>query len=132
MEKVSMWIRKSTPEAIVGNWTSLLRIVCLDVLVGVSLWYVLVRLFILFAVLPRDSVSGCVGCAVVAVLLPAAWLHNRRAQRDGKNTLVCDHCNRVKLADNQLRCECGGQYFTLAEMKWIERHPIEKRLQKSA
>ncbi len=120
-----MWIRKSPAEVTLGKRTRLLRIAFLDVLLGVGLWYVLVRLFMIFGVLPRDSVSGYVGCAVIAVILPAAWFDNRRAQRKSESTLVCDHCNLVKSADGQLTCKCGGQFFTLAEMKWIDPAPIE-------
>ena len=96
------------------------------------MWYALVRLFVIFGVLPRESVSGCVGCAVVAVILPAAWFDNWRAHRKSKNTMVCDRCNLVKSADGQLTCECGGQYVTLPEMKWIDRDPTEYLPRKSA
>jgi hypothetical protein len=127
-----MWIRKSPVEATLGRWTRLLGIACLDVLLGAGLWYVLVRLIMIFGVLPRDSVSVCVGCAVIAVILPAAWLDNRRQERKSKNTLVCDCCNLVKLADGQSACNCGGQYFTLAEMKWIDLASTEHLARKSA
>jgi hypothetical protein len=123
-----MWTRKSPAEATWGKWTRLLRAAFLDILLGVGLWYVLVRLFMIFGVLPRDAVSSCVGCAVIAVILPAAWYDNWRAQRESKNTLVCDRCNLVKVADGQLTCKCGGQYFPLAEMKWIDSAPTEPPL----
>jgi hypothetical protein len=127
-----MWIRKSPAEATLGRWTRLLGAACLDVLLGASLWFILVRLFMIFGVLPRESVSTCVGCAVIAVILPAAWYDNWRTQRRSKSTLVCDRCNLVKLADGQPACNCGGQYFTLSEMKWIDPAPTGHLARKSA
>jgi hypothetical protein len=122
----------SPAEAILGRWTKLLRTACLDVLLGVVLWYVLVRLFIIFGMLPRDSVSRCVGFAVIAVILSAAWYDNWRTQRKSKNTMVCDRCNLVKSADGQLTCKCGGQYFALNKMKWINPASTEHLPRKSA
>jgi hypothetical protein len=118
-----MWIRKTTSEVILARRAKLLRTTGLSVLLGAGLWYILVRFFMIFDVLPRDAVSECVACAVIAVILPAAWFDNWRTERKGKSTIICDRCNRVKAADGQLGCNCGGQYFTLAEMKWIDPAP---------
>ena len=119
-----MWIRMSPAEVASAKRVKLLRATCLNVLMGAALWYILVRLFMIFGVFPRDSVSGCVACAVIAVILPTAWYDIRRTQRESKNTMVCDRCNLLKLADGQLTCNGGGQYFPLAEMKWIDPAPI--------
>jgi hypothetical protein len=127
-----MWNRKSPAEVTSGRWTRLLRTACFYVLLGMGLWYVLARLFMIFGVLPRDSVSGCIGCAVIAVLVPAAWYDNWRAQRKSKSILVCDRCNLVKSADGQPACKCGGRYFPLAEMKWIDPAPAGHPPRKSA
>jgi len=97
-----------------------MRKALLDALLGVGLWYVLVRLFMYFGGMPRESVSWAVGCAVVIVILPSSWLGYRQARRNSNNTLVCDRCSLVKLADGQRACECGGEYFALSEMKWIK------------
>jgi hypothetical protein len=132
MEPRFMWIQKSPSEVTFGRWTGLLGTACLYVLLGVGLWYFLVRFFTICGVLPRASVSGWVGCAVAAVILPAAWFDNRRAQRKSKNTLVCDRCNLVKGADGQLTCKCGGHYLPLAEMKWIDPAPTGHPSRKSA
>jgi len=118
-----MWIRKSPAEVASSKRAGLLRTACLDVVLGVSLWFILVRLFTIFGVLPRDSVSLYVGCAVIAVILPAAWYDNWRTQRKSENTMVCDRCNLVKLADGQLTCKCGGHYYPVDKMKWIDAAP---------
>jgi hypothetical protein len=113
-----MWIRMSPAEVTWAKWARVLRSLFLYALAGWGLWYLLVRLFMVFGVLPRQSVSGWVGCGVIALMLPAAWYESQRARRKGLGTLVCDRCNLVKLADNRTTCKCGGQYFPLSEMKW--------------
>jgi hypothetical protein len=115
-----MWIRMSQSEAASARRKELIRKALLDALLGLVLWYVLVRLFMYFGAMPRESVSWAVGCAVVIVILPASWLGYRQARRNGNDTLVCDRCNLLKLADGQRACECGGEYFALSEMKWIK------------
>jgi len=98
----------------------LLRATCLDVLLGVGLWYGLLRLFMFSGLLPRHSISSDIGLAVIALILPAALFSNwhKRAL-----TTVCDRCNALKTADDQPNCNCGGQYLTLPEMKWINSAP---------
>jgi hypothetical protein len=118
-----MWIKKSPVEIIWGRRLRLLFAASLNVFLGVSLLYILVRLFGFLGVLPRSPVSGYICCAVIAVILPAAFWADGRAGRKSKNTLVCDRCNRVKLADGQLTCQCSGHYRTLDEMKWIDPAP---------
>ena len=43
----------------------------------------------------------------------------------GKNTrfsrtYLCQKCYRVKAADKNYKCECGGEYIEIDMMKWIE------------
>jgi hypothetical protein len=121
-----MWVRKSPTEAVVQRWARWLCPTGLDVLLGVGLWFVFVRLFVVFGKLPRDLVSSGVACAVFAVILPAAWYDNRRRRRKRNATLVCDVCNIVKVADGQLRCQCGGHYHCLADMKWAKTKLLER------
>jgi hypothetical protein len=116
----SMWIRRSPAEVASAKRARFLRTACLDCLLGAAVWFIFVRLFMIFGVLPRDVVSGCVGGAVIAVILPAVWYDNWRTQRKSKGTLVCDRCNLVKAADGQLNCQCGGLYHSLDEMKWTD------------
>ena len=33
---------------------------------------------------------------------------------------ICQKCNRVKLDDGGIRCDCGGRLFALAEMRWMD------------
>ena len=44
------------------------------------------------------------------------WLCRRSS--DKKSTRICPKCNRVKLDDGQIRCDCGDCYFALCEMEW--------------
>lgn len=115
-----MWIRVSPAEATSSRRVEVLRTAFLYTLAGWGLWYLLVRLFTVFGALPRESVSGWVGCGVMALVLPAAWRDSRRSLRRSKNTMVCDRCNIVKSFDGEPACQCGGQYFALSEMKWVD------------
>jgi len=72
-----------------------------------------------FGVPLRNSVSGYVGCGVIAVLLPATWYANSQARRKGNRTMICSRCNVLKAADGEPNCNCGGRYLALPEMKWI-------------
>ncbi len=118
-----MWIRKLPVEVSSENRSRLLRSTGLDVLLGLGLWYGLVRLSEFFGLSYRASVSGFVACGLVAVILPASWLASRRARHRRESTMVCDRCNALKVADDQLACNCGGQYLVLSEMKWINARP---------
>jgi len=43
--------------------------------------------------------------------------------RSGKphcDTYLCQKCNKVKLADKNFECECGGEYIEIDKMKWVE------------
>jgi hypothetical protein len=120
---ISRWIQKSPTEAALGKWTKLLGETCLDVLLGLSLAYFFVYLCEFFGMMPPTSVSCYVGCAVIAVVLPASLYSNWRTHSRSKNIFVCDRCNIVKVADGQMACKCGGCFHTLDEMKWIESAP---------
>src|SRR5277367_5181757 len=103
-----MWIQKLPAEISLERRATLLRVAGLNVLLGLCLWYSFVRLSVFFGLLPRNSVSIFIGCAVVAVLLPTAWHATSRARRQSERTTVCDRCNVVKTADDQRTCKCGG------------------------
>jgi len=118
-----MWIRKSPTEVSLEKYSRLLRGAYLDVLAGVSLWYILLRLSGLIGLPYCTSVSGCVACGVVAFILPASWYASRQTRNKRKGTMVCDSCHTLKKGDNQLECACGGQYLTLTEMKWVSAKP---------
>jgi hypothetical protein len=128
-----MWIQKLPTEVSLEKRAALLRATCLDILLGAGLWYILVRLSKFFGLPFQGSVSGYVGCAVITLLLPAAWYASRRASRMGKRTMVCDRCNVLKTSDDQPNCGCGGQYLPLEKMKWVDdsssrqTFPMEQR-----
>jgi uncharacterized membrane protein len=119
-ETRARWIRKTSAEATLERWGKLLGATCFDILFGASVWYLMVRLFVFIGVLSAHPISGYVGFGVIALILPAAWYENWRAHRVTRNTLVCDRCNLVKAADGRLGCDCGGQYHSLDEMKWVD------------
>jgi hypothetical protein len=115
-----MWIRKSPTEVRLEKRAKLLYATCWDVLLGVGLWYVLVRLSVIFGLVESSkAVSGCIAGAVAAVLLPAAWYSSRPARDKRASTMVCDRCNALKTADDQPNCNCGGYYVVLPKMKWV-------------
>jgi hypothetical protein len=119
-----MWIRMTPGEVASARRAQLVRAACLDGLLGVGLWFILVRLLAVLGALPSGSISGAVACGVIALILPAAWLDHVRTQRKCEMTVICDHCNVVKLADGQPACPCGGRYVPLTEMKWVGPAPV--------
>jgi hypothetical protein len=121
-----MWVQKTPTEVSLEKRIALLRATGLDILLGVGLWYGLVRFAMFFGLLSRKSFSVYIGCAVIAVILPATWYSSRRAWRKRASTMVCDRCNAVKTADNQSNCNCGGHYFPLQEMKWVDDAPSRR------
>jgi hypothetical protein len=79
-----MWIRKSPTEINPEKRIKLLCATYLDVLLGTSLWYILVRLSALLGPPFQGPVSGYVCCGVIAILLPAAWYANWRELHEKK------------------------------------------------
>ncbi len=114
-----MWIRDTRSEAIPNRHEKLLFATLVDVLLASGAWYVLIELSVLMGVLPDDSVSTWLGCAVIAAVLPAAWFADHRESHENCRTLMCDGCHHVKSCDGQSACKCGGRYRSVAEMKWI-------------
>jgi len=60
-----------------------------------------------------------VASSVLAIFL---WMILKKY---GKNTLfsttyLCQRCYKVKTADKNYKCECGGEYIEIDKMKWIE------------
>jgi len=106
----------------------LLRNTSLDILLGMTLWYALVRLSAFFGLSHYAVASGAVACGLAAVILPASWYASRKARRKREGTMVCDRCNALKVTDDQPACSCGGQYLVLPEMKWINAQPDGQNL----
>ena len=38
------------------------------------------------------------------------------------DTYICDKCNKVKRNDNIFECDCGGKYYQIEKMKWVENN----------
>jgi len=56
-----------------------------------------------------------------AVLLAGLW--RCRSTVPGHPTMICQQCNKVKIADAQTGCACGGRFYHLHEMKWADVPP---------
>jgi hypothetical protein len=76
-----MWIRKLPSEAGLEKQSRLLHDTCLDVLLGATLWCILVRLSAFFGLPCHGPVSGYVCCGVVAFILPAAWYAGLKGEK---------------------------------------------------
>jgi hypothetical protein len=57
--------------------------------------------------------------AAGAFALGAALLLRRLRKRD-LSVMICEGCQRLKLADGDRRCSCGGMFRPLNEMKWVD------------
>jgi len=123
-----MWILKSPNELNTADrkfrmLRGLLGLLCclgLLYLVGTSsLWH---GLDVGFATLPLKSViPGAVLPRVIAALLLGTLYGLARKRRaSGLKTLVCPNCNRLKTNDGVSRCDCGGTFRGIHEMKWVE------------
>jgi hypothetical protein len=38
------------------------------------------------------------------------------------NTYICDNCNKSKNYDEKMECECGGKFFHIDDMEWIDKN----------
>jgi hypothetical protein len=112
-----MWIRESSVELRAEKQSRLLRSSCLDVLLGASLWFALVRLSAVMGLADQGPVSGYIACGVVAIILPARWLTNLGKQPERAQLMICDRCHVLETATDQLECSCGGKYHFLPEIK---------------
>ena len=43
-------------------------------------------------------------------------------------TQICTKCNKIKNDDGALKCNCGGEFVSIDEMKWIEEYIESKDL----
>jgi hypothetical protein len=37
-----------------------------------------------------------------------------------ETTYICDKCNKKKTDDGKYKCECGGEYIHINQMKWVD------------
>ena len=37
-----------------------------------------------------------------------------------KYPYVCENCQRIKEFDNKFNCKCGGTFYSIDEMKWVD------------
>ncbi len=44
----------------------------------------------------------------------------RFTKRGKRRTVICAKCESTKYDDGVLTCSCGGQFESLARMKWVE------------
>lgn len=69
----------------------------------------------------NSAVAGVVLVVITVTILVARSL--RLANKKQCNTMVCDQCNTLKLADGNCECECGGHFWPMPEMKWTSYAP---------
>ena len=90
----------------------------------ILLWAGLAYVLNCFDELPPRGLPASLLCiALLATLAFLPWHFSRRRSLARKNTFICQRCNRVKSADGQPVCSCGGRFFTLADMKWVPPLP---------
>lgn len=46
--------------------------------------------------------------------------------KKSNTTVVCEKCNKLKTKDDVINCECGGFFYNIKEMKWIEDNSTSK------
>jgi hypothetical protein len=109
-----MWIKKSSDEILEEKRKAQKRLR----VVTVALYFLLLSVFVVL--IPSKSVYRLVNNALVAGL--AAWWYYAKTHADinAKKGLVCPKCESVKSPDGQLRCQCGGEFVDMREMKWVE------------
>ncbi len=62
----------------------------------------------------------------IFVLLYLLQLGNIITLSPKENTYICDKCNKKKTDDKNFKCECGGEFIHINEMKWIEDDDTQK------
>ncbi len=73
--------------------------------------------------LPPPQLASETADALVVILVLAFWWQLARSRPGNSTTLICENCNLVQLNDGQTNCRCGGDYFGLDEMIWVENPP---------
>lgn len=58
------------------------------------------------------------GAILTVLILGLVSLLGAERRRSLRHTVVCERCNCVKSSDGENKCTCGGNYFSLSEMKW--------------
>lgn len=58
--------------------------------------------------------------ALVLGFILLAWFQRKRWNRTRSTVHICDECNAVKSSDGKSDCACGGKFYPLAAMKWID------------
>lgn len=100
-----MWIKKTPEDLDLENTTARRRAVLLTVAFASVL---------LSAMLMR-SVPGVI--AILLAMIVALLMGRNSARQRARSVFVCDSCNIVRKTLGP-DCPCGGNYTSLAEMKW--------------
>jgi len=123
-----MWIEKTRYELNTAEKKSRLRRGFMALLCWAGLAYLSAsagfwhNLDLGFITLPVKSVvPGAVLPWLIAAALIGALFWLRQTNPSNKpQTVVCPLCNRVKTNDGIQRCDCGGVFRGIGEMKWVE------------
>ena len=57
---------------------------------------------------------------VVFFVLYFWQLYTKRPIMEGTPVFICTTCFKTKLFDNNLSCECGGEFENVDGMKWVD------------
>jgi len=97
------------------------------VMLWLGAWFFLAHSTGIFGLSLRDAGLILVGAALVGLMLGIVWLLDSRGGKTINNTMVCDRCNTVKSTDGNFNCQCGGHYFSLNEMKWVNEDSDQEK-----
>ena len=62
-----------------------------------------------------------VGIAILFGLVFYVWqLITKKLLFETNLTQICESCNKIKSFDENIECECGGQFINIDKMKWID------------
>jgi hypothetical protein len=68
--------------------------------------------------IPAEEISQHIPVAVLGGVFTGLLIYF--AQEKKKPTVVCTKCGIAKIADISSKCECGGHFENIEEMKWHE------------
>jgi len=60
-----------------------------------------------------------------ALVIFGVMILGRRSRRTGVTTVLCDRCGAVKRYDDHSRCDCGGTFVNIEQMKWVQDQSSE-------
>jgi hypothetical protein len=72
-----------------------------------------------FSDIPDRLPSILFGSFFVGIIVYIVFRINKSC-KSYSGTYLCPNCGKVKSDDGNYKCECGGEYVRIEEMKWAE------------